>query len=327
MLSAPSLISLRFSKRHSRPDRRFRPNLEGLGARLCPSTTTDPFLPPPETETSEPVQTIVLEPGTPEYDAYMNTAADNTTDPNSTGFPEPGTPEYDAYMAAMAGYGTEPEPTESTSTGYLEPGTAEYDAYMNSAGDATQPPTETASMDSGGTGYMYGQSSHTINLQIEMLQGQTVRLYGTVTGGTGPYFLSFYGAASGSSFTDGSGNFSVELEASYLGTIYGVALNFMGIPSNTGIVEATSAVPVIETFSGVQETGNLWTFSGTVADESPADAIVYFGGILSGHMATVQADGTFTLCVTLEEGGLATAMAMDVWWQMSNNAEFLVISA
>lgn len=265
--SFPSLFAPR---RSSWSSRRFRPHLEGLGDRICPSTT-DPILPPAEMAPSTTEQTLTLEPGTPEYDAYM------------------------AAFAAMDTTGT--TPTETTPS---EPGST------------TQ------------------QAAPVLTLQIEMLQGRFVRLFGTVIADDpASCWVFFSGAYSGSTNPDASGNFSIEVEADYLGQIDGVAFTGMGIPSNGAAVEATSSVPIIETFTGVQESGNYWTFSGTILDESPADGVVYFGGILSGYSAMVQADGTFTLCVELEEGaqGLATAMAMDAWWQMSEVAEFMVISA
>ena len=60
--------------------------------------------------------------------------------------------------------------------------------------------------------------------------------------------------------------------------------------------------PVISDFSGETDGEGFWTFTGTVTDgdDDPTGWVVTFGGVLNGHYAVVQEDGSFAYSVYLE---------------------------
>ncbi len=88
--------------------------------------------------------------------------------------------------------------------------------------------------------------------------------------------------------------------------------------------------PQITNFTGFQEYGDSWTFSGNVSDYDSQlqGMIVQFGGVLAsyGYTATVQSDGTFSLAASFPglQGGYATAQTHDDMGAPSNIASYVV---
>jgi hypothetical protein len=85
---------------------------------------------------------------------------------------------------------------------------------------------------------------------------------------------------------------------------------------SASMLQAALAAPQITSFSATQVAGSqTWIFSGTVASADPLSTTLQFGGLasLSGRSCSVQADGAFSLTVTLQSGesGMASAQATD----------------
>jgi hypothetical protein len=84
--------------------------------------------------------------------------------------------------------------------------------------------------------------------------------------------------------------------------------------------------PTIANFTATEEFG-VWTFTGQVIDDKDvAETMVRFGGLLEGHYAIVQADGTFEISHTFPPNttGVVTAIATDTDSLDSEPAECLV---
>lgn len=120
--------------------------------------------------------------------------------------------------------------------------------------------------------------------------------------------------------TDANGDFTLTACPDALGEIYATVQDPWGQISQA-VVSLASNVPTILDFTCVPEIGNMWTFSGRVADEHAAGMTVSFGGLpsLLGKTATVNADGTFSFTIELQPGeeGTATAWTCDWWGQLS----------
>lgn len=67
---------------------------------------------------------------------------------------------------------------------------------------------------------------------------------------------------------------------------------------------------------------NIYTFSGSVIDnEDPFNLTVYFGGIISGAMCSVDYDGHFSFMIELQNpSGMVTAIVQDGEGLWSNQA-------
>jgi hypothetical protein len=109
--------------------------------------------------------------------------------------------------------------------------------------------------------------------------------------------------------------------------------------NNTGTSPTVSAAPapnptfqppVLLNFKAINNGNNLWTFTGQVQDAYATGLVVQLGGIpsLANHnaSATVQADGTFSLTLSLQPGeqGAVTAECIDWLGQASNEATAFV---
>jgi hypothetical protein len=109
--------------------------------------------------------------------------------------------------------------------------------------------------------------------------------------------------------------------------------------NNTGTAPSVSVAqppsptfqpPVILNFKAINNGNNLWTFTGQVQDAYATGLVVQLGGIpsleTSNASAIVQADGTFSLTISLQPGdqGGVTAECIDWWGQASNEATAFV---
>jgi hypothetical protein len=126
--------------------------------------------------------------------------------------------------------------------------------------------------------------------------------------------VTLSGAVNGTVGTDASGSYSVHLRPGGSGTvIQAVVTDLWGLVSNAATVQFNPPAPVITDFSATKNTGNVWTFSGTVDSPEPAGCIVLLGGLssLSNKCVSVATDGTFAIEIQLAvgESGTATAVA------------------
>lgn len=149
---------------------------------------------------------------------------------------------------------------------------------------------------------------------------KTITLAGHVTAPTNAgLFVSFTGALDASVTTNTSGDFTLTTNQAVLGTISVSAQDIWGQISEYEYEVVTSAVPALTFWAG-EFPNKIWTFGGTVTDEDPAGLTVYFSGVptLDGKSATVKADGTYKLTVTLTNGdqGIAWADVAD-WWGLA----------
>ena len=84
--------------------------------------------------------------------------------------------------------------------------------------------------------------------------------------------------------------------------------------------EPSNLPPEIIEFGGAADPLG-WTFEGQVIDEDPLGMVVTFGGLLSGHQATVNdADGYFYYSAEISGTGGVTAETVDDEQQSSNTA-------
>jgi hypothetical protein len=168
-----------------------------------------------------------------------------------------------------------------------------------------------------------------ITLNIAYGSQRMVTLSGQVTDeNPGGLTVTFTGAVEGSVVTNPDGTFSIELEASALGTVEATTIDGGGLWSNTATAEVVSDPPMITDMTRTQSNGNVFTFSGRVIDESAAGMTIHFAGLVSveGRTVTVEADGTFCFVVQLQpnEEGTVTAVTYDWWGQISNTVEYTV---
>jgi hypothetical protein len=155
--------------------------------------------------------------------------------------------------------------------------------------------------------------------------GTTVTLTGTVVDEQpSTVLVSFSGKVIGSTWASTSGTFSYTGQASRLGQVYATALDEEDLYSNTAQLTLTSNAPVIQNFQGSSGPDDLWTFTGTVVDESPGGLTVRFGGLLSGHSVTVWSNGTFMYTAQVTGPGSVTAKTTD-WWGLNSNEAWEMI--
>ena len=170
-----------------------------------------------------------------------------------------------------------------------------------------------------------------LSLSVSYGSQRTVTLSGQVSDtDPGGLTITFTGMVTGSTVTNPDGTFTATFTATGLGEVDASTTDSQGLESNVATVTLTSNPPVITNFMATAGQGGVWTFTGTVTDESPAGLVVTFGGLpsLANQTATVQSNGSFELSVVLQAGeeGTATAVTTDWWGLMSNEAIFVVSS-
>jgi hypothetical protein len=153
-----------------------------------------------------------------------------------------------------------------------------------------------------------------------MLSGQMTE------SGPGAVTITFSGVVTGSVTLYASGTFNFSGNATTLGQVSAVAQDSQGENSAAARAQVSCPPPSFTSFVGVNNSGNTWTFSGTVSDlENPAGLVVQIGG-LPGFTATAtcNSNGYFTVTVTLPAGtmGTATANVTDWWGQAATQADY-----
>jgi hypothetical protein len=165
-----------------------------------------------------------------------------------------------------------------------------------------------------------------ISISVSFGTGPRVTISGTITDtNVSGQTVSISGVVSGSATTDVNGNYSLTAHASSLGS---VTASFTDSSGQSASAKTSIAVPPpqITSFTATQD-GDMWTFSGTVSAQSPQGMIVniYVPGV-GNESATVGADGSFSLTVSIppNTSGTATAQTTDWWGQTSNEADAIV---
>ena len=101
--------------------------------------------------------------------------------------------------------------------------------------------------------------------------------------------------------------------------------NLGGGPLNNYRPTRQHQAPEITDFRAIEGEDGWWTFEGSAVADNTSGLVVRFGGLpsLKGQAVPVQKDGTFQLCIQLQNGeeGMATAQTTDWRGQDSNVAQ------
>jgi hypothetical protein len=162
-----------------------------------------------------------------------------------------------------------------------------------------------------------------LSLSISYGLQHNVTLSGRLTDfDAGNRSVSISGVAAGTPVTDSSGNFSLTTTASALGEVDATETDLWGQASNTATVMVSDTAPVIQNFQVIHGIGNTWIFQGNVVAGHAEGMVVTFAGLpeIAGQTATVQADGTFSVALTLPDGVQFTASAVTTdWWGLNSD--------
>jgi len=160
-----------------------------------------------------------------------------------------------------------------------------------------------------------------LTLNAVQIPGKKFRIYGTVRDETpGSCGVVVTGAAGGTVLCDSTGAFTGDFDVAAPGQITAVAGDGQ-LSSAPATLTLANNAPT--TTVRCRRLGNNFTFSGTVTDEAPAGLTVTLSGFtgLNGTTATVTANGTWSVTVTLSQfaSGTATAKVTD-WYGLTGQA-------
>jgi hypothetical protein len=171
-----------------------------------------------------------------------------------------------------------------------------------------------------------------ITLSVTMNGLKSVTLSGDVTNTIAPAWqeVDFSGAATGSTYTDAKGHYSLTLNANSLGSVSAQATDVMQVQSDTAFATIFCAAPVISAFTASNQTGTV-LFAGWVvhADVATGMVVTITGGLAAlgnnGITATTAANGSFTNSIVLGSGEQAsvTATVVDCWGQTATASSFV----
>jgi hypothetical protein len=189
-------------------------------------------------------------------------------------------------------------------------------SVQSAVGQMTPPPPPPPPPGGGGGG---NGAPMIIALSSEQLPGKKYRIFGTVADDTPQSCtVTISGSASGSAACDASGNFSKVFDVNVPGPITAVASDGTSQSGSAGHT-LTNIAPMVSV-SAQGGPNNSWTFSGTVGDEAPGGLTVTLSGPpgVQGATALVQANGTWTVTLTLApgSGGIVTATVTD-WYGLT----------
>jgi hypothetical protein len=149
-------------------------------------------------------------------------------------------------------------------------------------------------------------------------RGTNVLLSGTVTDAQPANCnVSFGGVASGQIYPNPSGQFSLTVAASKLGTITARAENVEGVYSAQAQATISSTAPSLTLTASGQGAGGVITLCGQVTAAGAAGLTVTFRGAVSATAVT-DSNGRFSLATTSWSPGAVTAQTTDAWGQTSN---------
>jgi hypothetical protein len=147
-------------------------------------------------------------------------------------------------------------------------------------------------------------------------QGNTVVLTGTVTDpGASSVSVTFQGVASVTTVVS-NGSFSVQTQASALGTIVAQAIDNLSLSSSQVSTQLAVAAPTL-TFTVSQAGQHNVTVSGQVTAQAPGGLTVTLSGVVTGT-ATTTSTGSFSWAGTATNLGQVNGAVTDVWSQTGN---------
>jgi hypothetical protein len=147
-------------------------------------------------------------------------------------------------------------------------------------------------------------------------QGETVLLTGSVSDpGATSISVNFQGAASGTA-TVTNGTFSLQTQATALGTISAQATDNSNLVSAQVSTQLSVPPPTI-TFTVSQEGGHMVLVSGQVTAQEPGGLTVSLSGVVSAT-ATTGSSGSFSWTGDATSLGQINSTVTDVWGQTGN---------
>jgi hypothetical protein len=156
-----------------------------------------------------------------------------------------------------------------------------------------------------------------VSLSLAYVTRNQVDLYGSVSAQSpGGLTLTFAGVVTGTTTTDASGHFDVVESATGVGQVQATVTDVWAQVSDPASVTISRPTPVISTFAATNVGLHQWTISGTVTDSTAAGLTVRLGGIpeLDGKTATTDADGAFSLTITVQAGESGNIWAQCTDW-------------
>ena len=176
-----------------------------------------------------------------------------------------------------------------------------------------------------GNASVWVDNAPTVTLNAQVLPGHQVLLSGVVAGANpGGAMVTFSGAASGSTTTDGSGFYSFITSAASLGAVYAFATDIEQHPSDTTSATIATDAPTITLASAYSSAYGV-TLTGAVTGIDAAGATVTISGVASGSVTT-DGSGNFTLATSFWSPGSIFASAVDSWGQSAGSAGVTVDS-
>ena len=191
--------------------------------------------------------------------------------------------------------------------------------------------TDTQGQTSSAASSLITDTAPNLTLSITCGPRRMVTLSGTLTDvDQGGLMVTFSGMvpAGSTTTTNSDGSFSLTVQATGLGSIQATTTDLWGLASNAAQVAVTDNPPIIFNFQAIQGPYNLWTFSGQVADQSPAGLVVNLWGVGTiTATATVQADGTFSVTLVIPPYFWGTMCAETTdWYGLSSNIATTFVS-
>ncbi len=167
-------------------------------------------------------------------------------------------------------------------------------------------------------------TSPVISLSLTMNGLKSVTLTGSVTADQpAGLTVTFLGALSAVTTTDGNGNFSLTVNADCLGTVQATTVDQLSQMSNTATA-TVAAVPPEITYFRCRRSGDVVVFVGTVVGRDAFGMVVTVQGapvpLQQGVTDVADVNGTFAVVTTLTAGqvGAVAASCVDCWGQQSN---------
>jgi hypothetical protein len=169
----------------------------------------------------------------------------------------------------------------------------------------------------------------TMDLSVAYHANRSVTFSGQVTDTPSPGGLTVQisGAATGTTTTDASGNYSVTLTATSLGVVQ--ARTGDGL-SNIATATLTAGTPDIQNFGYVKGDNNYYTFSGQVTGDVTQGMVVTFSGqsqAMQGKTCTVGVNGWFSITVQIPPSDLGTVSAVATdWWGIPSDVVSVLVT-
>jgi|GEM_PF-5827577 len=141
--------------------------------------------------------------------------------------------------------------------------------------------------------------------------------------------VTLSGPVSGTTVTNQDGSYSVHLRATGYGTpIQAVVTDLWGMVSAPAITPFDPPAPVITAFTATMNTGNVWTFAGTVQGPEPGGLMIQLGGLssLKDKCVSVATDGTFAIELQLAVGETGEATAIATGFGPNSTAALYLVS-